>query len=54
MRYFGKNSTTRIHKLVGESKIRVKDEIPLDFVYLSQIQYDSHESILGQQVSNPN
>ena len=37
MRYFGQNSTKRIHKMIGENKIREKEEIPYDIVQLSQI-----------------
>ena len=33
--------------------MRIKDEIPLDLVYLSQIKYDSHENPFGRQVFAP-
>ena len=53
MRYFGKKSTMRIHKFVGENKIREKDEIPLDYVFMSQVRYINHESPYGQQIGAP-
>ena len=53
MRYTGKNSTTRIQKFVGESKIREKDEIPFDLVFMSQIRYVTHENPYGQQLGAP-
>ena len=36
MRYHGEDSGTRIHKFVSESKLREKEEIPYDLVYLTQ------------------
>ena len=36
---------------MSENKIRVKDEIPYELMFLGQRVYDSHESILGDKDS---
>ena len=51
MRYFHGKSHARNMKLVTENKIRVKDEIPQDVLFLSQRVYDSHETVLGDKES---
>lgn len=49
MRYFHGESYARNQKLVSENKIRVKDEIPNELMFLGQRVYDSHESVIGDK-----
>lgn len=49
MRFFHGESYARNQKLISENKIRVKDEIPSEIIFLGQRVYYSHESVFGDK-----
>ena len=50
MRYFAGKSYDRNQRLYNDQKIRVKDEIPNEQIFLASHVYKSHESIYGEML----
>ena len=49
MRHLHGNSFARNQRLLGENKIRVKDEIPNQILFIGQKTYHSYERLLGEK-----
>ena len=49
MRYFHGESYARTQRLLSENKVRTKDEIPNEIMFISQKNYHSFERIFGEK-----